>query len=111
MEDWRLCRLEASKIMTSEEVKKIRGNLKMTQQHLAQILGVHPITVSKWERGRISVPHYHGTLLTSFKEAHQKFPNIGPAVVEALMSGGISSALYCLLSTAYKREKGETHER
>ncbi len=32
-------------------VKTIRKKLKLTQVELAQLSGVHPMTVSKWERG------------------------------------------------------------
>lgn len=91
--------------MTHEELKTIRGNLKMTQHQLSQLLGVHPITVSKWERGRIPVPPYHGTLMKSFAEAYKKHPDVGKRAITVLMWGGIGPALYCLFRAAYERKE------
>lgn len=36
------------------EVSLLRQHLALTQRALAQLLGVHPMTVSKWERGQLS---------------------------------------------------------
>ena len=35
--------------MTGLEIKKLRAKLKMTQQALADALGVHRVTVAEWE--------------------------------------------------------------
>lgn len=40
--------------MNATEIRALRGELRLTQHGLAALLGVHPITVSKWERGRAS---------------------------------------------------------
>ena len=37
--------------MDSEGIKKIRNSLKLNQEDFALLLGVHKITVSRWERG------------------------------------------------------------
>ena len=37
--------------MTGEHLRRLRKKLKLTQIELATRLGVHPITVSKWETG------------------------------------------------------------
>jgi DNA-binding transcriptional regulator YiaG len=37
--------------VTSKEAKRIRKRLGMTQVELAEKLGIHSMTVSKWERG------------------------------------------------------------
>lgn len=36
------------------QVSLLRHHLALTQRALAQLLGVHPMTVSKWERGQLS---------------------------------------------------------
>lgn len=36
--------------MTAEEIKSMRKALKLTQEKLAEKLGVHRITVVRWER-------------------------------------------------------------
>lgn len=35
--------------MTGIEIKELRRKLKMTQQQLADVLGVHRVTVAEWE--------------------------------------------------------------
>ncbi len=35
--------------MTGTEIKELRKKLKMTQQELADKLGVHRVTVAEWE--------------------------------------------------------------
>lgn len=38
-------------VVNGDEVKSLREKLKMTQGELAKKLGVHRITVAKWEAG------------------------------------------------------------
>lgn len=42
--------------MEGNELKQKRENLALTQAELAEILGVKPNTVARWERGILSVP-------------------------------------------------------
>jgi len=42
--------------MTPSELKQLRGRLDFTQPELAEAIGVHPMTVSKWERGAQGIP-------------------------------------------------------
>ncbi len=37
--------------MTANEVKELRKRLKLTQQALADKLGIHQVTVARWENG------------------------------------------------------------
>ena len=37
--------------MTAAEVRRVRMRLRLTQAQLAAKLGVHEMTVSRWERG------------------------------------------------------------
>jgi transcriptional regulator with XRE-family HTH domain len=39
----------------SEEVRRIRGSMKLTQAELADLLGVTQATVSRWEAGKLPV--------------------------------------------------------
>ena len=41
--------------MTPEEIRQYRGRLGLTQAELATMLGVDPVSVSRWERG-VRVP-------------------------------------------------------
>ena len=42
--------------MHPEELKRLRERLALTQQELAKEIGVHPMTVSKWETGASGIP-------------------------------------------------------
>jgi repressor LexA len=42
--------------MSGDELKRRREQLGMTQEQLAQALGVAPNTVARWERGERSIP-------------------------------------------------------
>lgn len=42
--------------MTPAELKATRARLGLSQPALARLLGVHPLTVSKWERGLHHIP-------------------------------------------------------
>lgn len=41
--------------MTAQDVRRIRKQLGLTQVALAKALGVHSISVSRWERGAVRV--------------------------------------------------------
>ena len=37
-------------------MKRLREKMGLTQEALAERVGVHPMTVSRWERGVVNVP-------------------------------------------------------
>jgi transcriptional regulator with XRE-family HTH domain len=42
--------------MTGSEMRGHREMLGLKQTELAERLGVHPMTVSRWERGAVAIP-------------------------------------------------------
>ena len=88
--------------MTPEEVKRIRQELGITQAQLAQLLGVHALTVSKWERGVGAPTPHQAALLDSFAKATKKQPGIGATVAALLVGAGLAFALYELLKAAFE---------
>jgi DNA-binding transcriptional regulator YiaG len=42
--------------MTPSDVKRLRKQLALTQSELADTIGVHAMTVSKWETGVHKIP-------------------------------------------------------
>jgi len=52
-----------NKVMTKHEVLRLRRRMKLTQAQLAEEMGVHAMTVSKWERGTIAIPKVPAKLL------------------------------------------------
>jgi transcriptional regulator with XRE-family HTH domain len=49
--------------MTGDQLKRARKALGIDQVNLAKRLGVHPMTVSKWERGSSPIPKATGELV------------------------------------------------
>lgn len=81
-------------------VKKVRSKLMLIQVRFAQLFGVHPITVSKWERGILRPSSYQIALMQAFARAAERKPDVGPMVAERLARAGVVSAIYLLLRTA-----------
>jgi len=74
------------------DIRKLREQLSLNQVEFANLTGVHPITVSKWERGESDPTQYQISLFEQFREASrdQKLRNdikgilIGAGAVLAL---------------------------
>jgi transcriptional regulator with XRE-family HTH domain len=86
--------------MTGNQVQTIRTKLGLSQVQLAQLLGVHPLTVSKWERQVLEPTPHHTALLESFSKAAVAEKQIGNEVANLLVGAGVVVALYVLLKAA-----------
>lgn len=91
--------------MNAKEVLELRGRLGLSQAQLAQLLGVHPLTVSKWERNLLTPTPHQVDLLNSFAKARRAQKSIGEEVAELLLTTGVVVALYKLLEAAFGDEK------
>jgi len=49
--------------MTPAEIRRIRKRFKLTQRQFAERLGVHYVTVRKWEAGMQAIRNTHATLI------------------------------------------------
>lgn len=49
--------------MTPEDVQRLRKRLGLTQAELAALAGVHEMTVSRWERGTVTIREHTAKLL------------------------------------------------
>ena len=76
--------------------KVTRELLGLNQAQLAQILGVHPLTVSKWERGVNVPPAYYEALCKQFQVA-AKNKEVRDQLEGALVGAGVVVALALLL--------------
>jgi len=90
------------------ELVALRQRLAVTQKVLAELLGVHRITVSKWERGELAPSAYHRALLVAFSDACLRVPHVGRrwASAAALRRYGPHIALYRLLQAAFEPGPG-----
>ncbi|MBX2988036.1 MAG: helix-turn-helix domain-containing protein [Bdellovibrionaceae bacterium] len=79
------------------DITALRKALKLTQQEFAQLLGVHHMTASKWERGELKPTGYQLALMTDFRQVVEKNDNI-PSILSAMLVGSsITNALFILL--------------
>lgn len=90
--------------MMPGQVAAVRHSLGMTQVELAQLIGVHPLTVSKWERGQTSPSSYQAAMLSSFQGAAQRQSGVGETVRGLLVGAGIAAAVYMLLKVALEED-------
>jgi repressor LexA len=58
--------------MTPEELKRIREKLGLTQEALAEALGVHRVTLAKWEAGTHNVPEPVARLVERLRDDVKK---------------------------------------
>jgi transcriptional regulator with XRE-family HTH domain len=91
--------------VTAGEVREVRTKLGLTQVQLASLLGVHPLTVSKWERGTLAPTPHDEALLCSFGTATVKEPEIGDTIATLLVTAGVALALYALLEAAFGKKR------
>jgi len=88
--------------MTGAQIRELREKrLGLTQPQLAQLMGVHPITVSRWERDQLQPNQHQLELLNSFARARKAHKSIGEEVAETLLAAGAIVALYKLLEAAF----------
>ncbi len=66
--------------MTGEEFRRHRRRLGFTQVGLAQRIGVHEITISRWERDVVAIPEPVAQLVRLLKPVRPKpvRPKTGP---------------------------------
>jgi len=82
--------------MNAENTKLTRQALGLNQVQFAQILGVHPLTVSKWERGVTPLPDYYQAFFRQFQVA-AKDKEVRDQIKGALLGAGVVVALALLL--------------
>lgn len=92
-------------MVMGEEIREVRERLGLSQTQFGQLLGVHWVTVSRWEREDGLTPSsYHTEMILKFKEA-TKQEGIGKKVAKILVAAGAIAALLLILKAAFKREE------
>lgn len=89
--------------MTGAQIAKVRAMLGLTQVELASMLGVHALTVSKWEREVATPSPYQHALLVQCGRAAVARPDLGETLTELLPmpEAGPVYALYVVLLEAF----------
>lgn len=87
--------------MIPAQIVELRGRAGWTQGQLAQLVGVHAITVSKWERSRLVPTLWQSALMEAFAFALDLDPEVGRRAVAALPSKGSPAAVYEILRVRF----------
>lgn len=82
--------------MNQEAIANLRKRLGLNQMEFGNLFGVHPMTVSKWERGTLFPNHYQLALMQEFAEAARS-KEVRDTIGAVLVGAGIAAALYLLL--------------
>lgn len=88
--------------MLASEIRKVRGRLGLNQVEFAQLSGVHPITVSKWERGEAQPTAYQNALFDQFQTASRN-REVRLTIKQVLIGAGVMLALALLLRHLVKK--------
>jgi len=87
--------------LMSESIITLREKAKITQSELADLLGVHAITISKWERGKLLPGSFYHALMDMMWDALHNNPEICVYANRLNKSFGIGRALFAISSAAY----------
>jgi DNA-binding transcriptional regulator YiaG len=88
--------------MIASEIRKMRVKLGLNQVEFAQLAGVHPITVSKWERNESVPTAYQNALFDQFREAARD-KQVRETLKNILIGAGVALALAILLKHLTKK--------
>ena len=77
-------------------VAKLRKKLGLSQAHFGNLFGVHPMTVSKWERDILRPTDYQLALMMEFEKAAKR-KEVTETIGAVLVGAGIAASLYLLL--------------
>ena len=84
--------------MIDTDIIKLRNALGLSQAEFAQLFGVHPMTISKWERGVLKPTSYQGVLMNDFEKASRD-KIVKETLKNVLIGAGFLAATYLLLKT------------
>lgn len=87
--------------MGKNSVSTLREQLDLSQAQFGKLFGVHPMTVSKWERDVLQPNSYQLTLINEFGRA-AKAKEVRETLGAVLIGAGIAAALYLLLKNSRK---------
>lgn len=82
--------------MNSVQIALLRKDMTLSQPEFGQLFGVHPMTVSKWERSLLAPNEYQLALMREFQKAIQD-EKARQTVKAVLIGAGIAAALLLLL--------------
>jgi putative transcriptional regulator len=89
--------------MDSGNITALRKALGLSQSEFGQLLGVHAMTASKWERGVLTPSAYQQALMHKFQDTATSTKLADEEKVKNLLIGaGVVAALIFLLGSTKK---------
>lgn len=87
--------------MNHTDIRRLRRALRLNQAEFAQLLGAHPVTVSRWESpdSDYSPNAYQSALMRDFERAARS-QEMDQTLKNLLVGAGIAAAIYFLLKAA-----------
>jgi DNA-binding XRE family transcriptional regulator len=87
-------------VLTGADIRSTRRRLNLTQRGLAQVVGVHHMTVSKWERHQLTPTRWMVSMLCALRLTSLSMPASARAKVpDLLVYQGPIAVLGLLLPT------------
>ena len=81
-------------------VLAVRTALGISQGDLAALLGLHCVTICRWEKDLQRPSPWQQALLREFAQAAKRKKDVGPTAVKFLAESGAAAALFYLLNAA-----------
>jgi len=98
--------------MTGAQVRELRAALRLDPTHFAQLLGVHPSTLYRWEAAGdvpVRVEPFQQQILAVLQDqvAAPRGANedLGETILKGLLVGGAMFGLFKLLEAAFSDEQ------
>lgn len=88
--------------MNALEIRNLRNQLGLNQVEFAQLMGVHPVTISKWERDEAFPTPYQNALFDQFRQASRQ-EEVRKTLRGVLVGAGVAVALALLLKHLMKK--------
>jgi putative transcriptional regulator len=83
-------------VVQKDGIANLLKRLGLNQTEFGNLFGVHPMTVSKWERGTLFPNHYQFALMQEFAQAARN-KEVCDTIGTVLVGAGIAAALLLLL--------------
>lgn len=83
--------------MPANPALETRTALGLTQAEFGQLMGVHAMTVSKWERGETSPTPYQLNLFEQFVQGAKEQQDVKNTLKALLIGAGVAVAIALLL--------------
>lgn len=98
--------------MTNTDIRSVRDALGLTQTQFAALLGVHAITVSRWESGtQVPTPYQLGLIQQFGVASRRKRRGVDEDIATVLVTAGAIAGLYLLLKWALEESESEAPGR